>query len=276
MMPLAEAARAFWRDGFVLLEQALDPEWMSLTEKAIQRGRRSPSPHANLDLFAGTEEEFWVDYCNYAAVPEMQMLVRHAPIVDIVSTVLGTSELFLVYDETFIKGGGSAHKKRTPFHQDTTYWPMRGKLSAVFWITLEDQTAEESLEMVRGTHLGPTYNSFDPMDRASDAGLQPEGVFPPLPDIDALRDQFDIVSVSHRRGDVLMFHPNIIHGGGSPGPNGKRSTLALKFFGDDVVYAPKPVTMPAMPGIAALLQDGDPMRSPWNPRVFPRPTTPLW
>lgn len=271
----AEQKRSYWDDGVLLLPQALAPAWMDVVERALIRGKRQPSPHCNRTLFEGTDQAFWVDYCNYAANPEVQLLVRHSPIVDIVAELLSTRELFLAYDEVFIKEGSNAYKG-TPFHQDTTYWPMTGRLAAVFWITLEPQSAAESLEFVRGSHLGPLYNSFKIEDQHDAVGFQPEGLLPPMPNIAANRDKHDLVSFAHQRGDIALFHPNIIHGGGSPGPGNTRSTLALKFYGDDFVYVKRPFYEPQLPGLDAMLKDGEPMRSPWNPRVFPRPEAPLW
>ena len=67
---------------------------------------------------------------------------------------------------------------------------------------------------------------------------------------------------------VVMFHPGVLHGGGA-GP-GRRRSLSLRFFGDDVVYSPRAGRpSPPFPGIASTHRAGQPLRSFWFPKVFP-------
>lgn len=273
MIDLNEPRKAFWRDGAVCIPRLLDPAWMDLAERAIARGRKQPGPYADLKLFEGTEREFWVDICNFQSNPELQMLVQHSPLVDVAAGLLQTRELFLGYDEFFVKEA-SNRTKSTPFHQDTTYWPMKGRQAVVAWITIEPHDADESLEFVRGTHVGPTYNGSDLGGDDDTEGFQPGDALPRIPDIANDRARFDLFSFAHQRGDVVMFHPNILHGGGAPSEAHGRHTVALKFFGDDFVFDPKPVPMPPFPGAAAFCRPGEPMRTPWNPRVFPRASAP--
>ena len=45
-------------------------------------------------------------------------------------------------------------------------------------------------------------------------------------------------------------------------------------YGDDIVYAPRPPgkpTVPLTPGLSLQLKHGDPLRSPWYPRLRPVP-----
>jgi ectoine hydroxylase-related dioxygenase (phytanoyl-CoA dioxygenase family) len=201
------------------------------------------------------------------------MLLRWSPIVDVVAAVLGTQDLWLFYDQIFIKDAPETEARRTPWHQDTTYWVTGGTQLAGFWITLEDTPAEASLEFVRGSHLGPTYagTAFDYADETSP--FQPGDVYPRLPDIEADRSSFDIISFPITRGDVVMFHPGLLHGGGATATSRPRRTLSIRFFGDDVVYERRPRPAPTYPGISALLEPGEPLRGPWFPQLLPRPAS---
>src|SRR5438874_2517905 len=83
-------------------------------------------------------------------------------------------------------------------------------------------------EFVRGSHLGPLYagTSFD-----ADGETAPfYKDMPRIPDIEADRSSFDIVSFEIEPGDVVMFHPATLHGGGAS--EGRRRTLSVRFFGD--------------------------------------------
>ena len=67
-------------------------------------------------------------------------------------------------------------------------------------------------------------------------------LLPPLPDILNHRGDFDLFRYAiDKPGDVVVFHPHTLHGGGPVTPDfPERHTLALRFFGDDCVYSPLP------------------------------------
>jgi ectoine hydroxylase-related dioxygenase (phytanoyl-CoA dioxygenase family) len=265
-----EMKRQFREDGVVHLRQVLEPTWRELIAIGIRRNVNAPGPYRKRH-YEGTEREFYDDYCNYATVPEFRMLLRDSPIVDVVASIVGTENLWLFYEQLFIKQGGLS--RRTPWHQDLTYWCTGGSQLAGFWITLDRIPADQSLEFVRGSHRGPLFagTSFDANDETAPFYAD----WPRIPDIEADRDSFDIVSFDIEPGDAVMFHPATLHGGGAS--EGRRRTLSVRFFGDDVVYEERPGrTEPPFPGLAATCTPGEPLRGAWFPQLLPRPTTPLW
>lgn len=265
----AEMRRAFREDGVVLLPQVLDRTWMDLIDLGIRRNLSTPGPYSSR-FFEGTERAFYHDFCNYATIPEYQILLRESAFADAVAEVLGTEKLWLFFEQIFIKDGGLT--KRTPWHQDLTYFCTRGDQIAACWITLEELPASESLEFVRGSHRHTVYAGADFGQPASDE----DGEYPPLPDIEANREAFDITSFDNVPGDVVMFHPGLLHGGASMAMGRSRRTLSMRFFGDDVVYTSRPVLSPPYPGLSATCVEGAPLRSSWFPQVVPRPEAPLW
>lgn len=261
----------FRADGVVHLPKALDGEWIDLIELGIRRNLNSPGPYATR-VFEGTEREIYIDHCNVSAVPEFKILLQDSPIVDIVAEILGTENLWLFFEQVWIKAGGTA--RRTPWHQDAPYWMTEGSQVCGFWITLDKVSPEQSLEFVKGSHLGPLYAgmSFDPDDETKP--YYEHSPWPRMPDIQADRSSWDIVSFDNEPGDVVMFHPAALHGGGAS--DAGRRTLSLRFFGDDVTYAPRPgKASPPFPGVAANIKPGEPLRSSWFPQVLPRPAT-IW
>ena len=149
-------------DGVVLLPQVLSADWMNLVDLGIRRNLGTPGPYFQ-HHYDGTPRAFIDDYCNYWAIPEYRMLVEHSPIAEIVASVLGSERLWLFYEQIFVKDAAMGEARRTPWHQDITYWITGGTQLAGFWITLDDTPAEDSLEFVRGSHLGPVYagTAFD-------------------------------------------------------------------------------------------------------------------
>jgi ectoine hydroxylase-related dioxygenase (phytanoyl-CoA dioxygenase family) len=265
-----EMRRAFREDGVVHLKQLLEPTWLELIAMGIRRNVNAPGPWRKRH-YEGTEREFYDDYCNYAAVPEYRMLLRDSSIPDVVADIMGTESLWLFYEQIFLKQGGLS--RRTPWHQDLTYWCTAGTQLCGFWITLDPIPAAQSLEFVRGSHLGALYagTNFDPNDETTPFYAD----WPRIPDIEAERGSFDIVSFEIEPGDVVMFHPATLHGGGAS--EGRRRTLSVRFFGSDVVYEQRPGrSEPPYPGLPATCTPGEPLRGSWFPQLLPRPTTPLW
>ena len=69
-----------------------------------------------------------------------------------------------------------------------------------------------------------------------------------VPDIEANRDDYDLLSWDMQPGDILIFHPLIVHGsGGNQSMTRHRRALASRWVGEDVVYDPRPHTMPLPP-----------------------------
>jgi ectoine hydroxylase-related dioxygenase (phytanoyl-CoA dioxygenase family) len=185
-----------------------------------------------------------------------------------------------MYEQVFVKTDGPT--RRTPWHQDTPYLPVRGADVAVMWISFDPVAADAALEFVRGSHRGPLYDGsrFDPDDDT--APLYGDGSLPRLPDIEADRARWPIVSWATEPGDVLVFHPALLHGGAATAEATSRRTLSLRFFGADAVVAARPGRGPAELGEPEvdprvhplsrmrLLRDGAPFRDPAFPRVRPR------
>lgn len=267
----AETRRQFLEDGIVHLRQVLAPTWLQLIETGINRNLHVKGPYQKLH-FEGTPREFYDDYCNYWNIPEYRMFMRDSPVVDLIADLLATSELRMLYEQIFIKQGGIS--RRTPWHQDMTYFPAKGMQTCAAWITLDPVSAKQSLEFVRGSHLGPLYAgmTWDPNDETTPFYAE----WPRLPDIEAHREDYDIISFDTEPGDILVFHPSVLHGGGAS--EGQRRAWSIRFFGDDVIYEERPDgrSAPPFPGLEATCKPGDPLRSSWFPLVYPRSDAPFF
>lgn len=270
-----EIVEQYWRDGVVLMPQLLPQPWIDLIGLGIDRivrgaGRKSV-------FFAGEPGAFIDTTRNFDTTPEFQRFLYDSPVADAMATLLGSERVWLLFDHVFVKDGGEAGgaTRRTPWHQDLPYWPVAGSQLASTWITIDPIPADECLEFVRGSHRQTIYDGFDPR-RAGENPTMPyygEG-FPPLPDIEADRDRWDIVSFDITPGDVVLLHPAVLHGGGPTSAGRRRRTLSARFFGEDVVYAERPktrATAPYTPGLELTLSPGDPLRHPYYPRLRPLP-----
>lgn len=266
-----EVVEQYRRDGLVFLPQALHPEWLLLIDLGLQRvlGNGGQAKHTFYD---NLPTQFLETVRNFEVTPEIQRLMYDSPIVDMMSVLLGSENIWLYSDEFFIKGAGAG---RTPWHQDLQYWPMAGEQIGSMWITLDPLEKAECLEFIPGSHRQTMYDGFNPRVVGEDPRAPFYGQdFPPLPDIEAERDKWQIASWDITPGDVVLVHPGVLHGGGPTGPEGRRRTLTVRLYGDDIVYAARPPskpTVPLTPGLSLQLQPGDPLRHPWYPRLKPKP-----
>jgi len=248
------AVREFRKDGVTFLPAALDAELLRSLEAAHAR-----------HIANGGAMWSWRDHPEYLAA------AKDSVIPDLVRTLWGSEDVWFMYDQVFKTKGGYA--ARTPWHQDLSYLCVEGDDLAVVWITFDAVPAEESLEFVKGSHRGPLHNgfSYDPRELAEDetAPLFKKGDLPRLPPIQQARDEYDIVSFAVEPGDLVIFHPGMLHGGAPVTESKQRRTLSLRFFGRDAVYSKRPSKVgPPIPELHESLQHGDPFR--WTEDWFPK------
>lgn len=264
-----EVVEAYRRDGAVFLPQVLSQQWLDLIAIGIERNMRSPGPFGQ-DYKSGGDGRFFMDFRNFGVNPEYQRVLYDSPIVDILAAVMGCDEAWLYYEQVFYKGGGRAG--RTAWHQDMSYYQMQQSMQiSGAWITLDPLPKEASLEYIPGTHVGPLYNTFDkddPNNIGVDIGADP------LPDIQGDRSKWEIVSHAITPGDMLIIHPQILHGG-APNPAGlERRTFTVNVFGPEVRYEARPTDLGMRyPGLAEALRPGDPLRHPHFPKLRPVPAS---
>lgn len=260
---VAALRRAFEDDGVVHVPALLDTDALALAVAAFDWSLANPGPAASRP-FASVDGAFYQDLCNAAAPTSepYRRVLHETPVARLVADLFGDDRVWFMYEQVFLKEGGET--RRTPWHQDLSYLSVDGSQLAVMWLTFDEVPAADSLEFVRGSHRGTLYNTS-----AFVAGDETAPIFeglPRLPDVEADRSAFDIVSWAVRPGDAVVFHPAMLHGGAPTHPGTRRRTLTLRFFGPDAVYATRP-GLGVAPRVAGLheLKPGDPFRSPAFP-----------
>jgi ectoine hydroxylase-related dioxygenase (phytanoyl-CoA dioxygenase family) len=267
-----EVIEQYRTDGVVFLDQALHPEWLELIHMGLARvmGNGGQLKHRFFDHEPG---EFLETVRNFEVTPEIRRLMYDSPIADMISALVDSEEIWLYSDEFFIKDSGGC--RRTPWHQDLPYWPLAGEKIASMWITLDPLPKEDCLEFIPGSHRDVMYDGFNPRRVSEDPTLPFYGEgLARLPDIEANREAWNIVSWPITPGDVVLVHPGVLHGGGATSAGGRRRTLTVRCYGDDIVYDTRPAsrpTVPRTPGLGLRLEPGDPLRHPYYPQLRPVP-----
>jgi ectoine hydroxylase-related dioxygenase (phytanoyl-CoA dioxygenase family) len=92
------------------------------------------------------------DYCSCLLAYDTGFLnvARNPEILDMVSQVIGPD--FALWNSSFFaKPAGNG--KRTPWHQDGEYWPIRPLATCTVWIAVDAATPENGcLRVIRGSH----------------------------------------------------------------------------------------------------------------------------
>ncbi len=266
-LDLAAARETYERDGVVFLPQVLSRADLDAALKAYDWSLANPGPGAS-KIAQRTDALFYQDLCNPGCVPAYEEMLRTSPLPALIAKLWGTPDVWFMYEQVFLKEGGES--RRTPWHQDSSYLSVGGNDLAVAWITFEAQKREDSLEFVKGSHKGTLYDGsrFDLDDET--LPIYPGDELPRLPDIEARRGEFPIVSFAVEPGDVVMFHPKTLHGGAPTHAGSRRRTLTLRFFGRNAVYEARPIPAgPRMPGLHNLTP-GEPFRNDGFLKLLPR------
>lgn len=262
----------FLNDGAVVIRNCLNAEQLAACRAAFDWAVENHGPMA-FRIFNGTEQETHNDNSNPRAKERLDALMPSLPFGKLFADLWGSKHVWYFAEEVFLKAGGKPG--RTPWHQDTSYLPWDGNHWANAWISFEAVPKKNALEVIRGSHRGTRYDG--PTFKDPDDPTDPlhGHTLPRLPDIEAERARdpaaYDVVSWATEPGDVLLIHPNSLHGGAPVDADfPARHTLVFRFFGDDATFYPLPENSRSGYGTGgplfveemAGLKSGDPFRSP--------------
>lgn len=263
-----EMKRDLADDGAIVVRGLFPPQRLARMRAAFDYGMAHPSPLHGY-AYKGTPDEHFNDYGNFKNRDAHLAAIKDLELSDFVASCWDSEHVWFVGEEIFIKKGGRG--ARSPWHQDTSYAPMAGPQILNIWVSFENIPARNSLEFVRGSHLGVQYNgtSYKSLQDPTDPVFK-ECDWPRLPDIEADRARdpaaWDIFSFDLQIGDALVFHSGILHGGAPVTPDcPDRHTLVYRFHGDEMFYRPLPTGETSYGyDISSLndasMQPGDPYR----------------
>lgn len=259
---------AFARDGAVCIRGLFSGEEIAAAERGIERNLGAPSANAKVASRPDDPGFFFQDFCNWQRIPEYRDLIFGSGAASAAAQLMNASTVRLHHDHLLVKEPGT--RQRTPWHQDQPYYNIDGQMSASMWFPIDPVPLESSLEFIAGSHRGPWRMPRTFLD--NQARWFPEGSLEELPDIDADRDAFPIITWALEPGDVIFFHMLALHG--APGVTGmqRRRVLSVRFIGDDIRHAPRPwKTSPHFPGLTEELPAGAAMAHSLFPVLWPQP-----
>jgi len=205
-----EEKAAFWREGFLAVQDVLRPEEVAalrLRTEQIIRGE-VPFPQEYLQCEPSLTEaqrqtidpvhqvrKLWnLTRCD----PVFQEYARHPKIVEIVCDLLGP-DVKLYADQMLLKP--PLHGSAKPYHQDSPYWPIEPMELATCWMALDDSTVENGcMRFLPGTHArGPLKHHH-----LEGPHIVPEGW-------EAMSQRPEEVAVELKAGSCTFHHSLILH-----------------------------------------------------------------
>ena len=156
----------------------------------------------------------FLDYCD------------NAEILDMVAQLIGP-DIALWNASFFAKPALSG--KRTPWHQDGEYWPIRPLATCTAWLALDDSTPENGcLRVIRGSHTARALRAHNRVD-CDDVTLNQE--------LDAAEfNQADAVDIVLKAGQISLHDVYLLHGSEpntSPRP---RRGMTMRFMPTTSVF----------------------------------------
>jgi ectoine hydroxylase-related dioxygenase (phytanoyl-CoA dioxygenase family) len=258
----AEEVTAFQRDGVALLKALFDPAWIEELEQAVDFIMAHPTPHA-VRLVASYADDYLARYnADFARIS-----ITDSPGPGVAAQLIGSPSINLIFDSIIVKEPGE--EGPTPWHHDLPYYPLTGRQLVSLWVPVDPVTLHSGgVRYVAGSHewglqLRPESFNFD----AAYAHLD----LPPVPDIDADEEQYDIVSWDLQPGDCVAHHGLTVHSaGGNLSQTRRRRAFVVRYAGEDIRWAGDLYEARFGKPFTRLPWNGDLSEgSPLDPEVFP-------
>lgn len=228
------------RDGVVLLQDMFDSDWIKLLLQGMEANRKDPTDRSRIwDRDSEGRTMFW-DSQAWQRIEEYQQFIFESPCAEIAGKLMQSSRINFYFDAVFMRSSGSQFS--TPWHQDEPYWSVEGYNTCTIWMPLVPVKKENALAYVPGSHRSDTvhdqynFGNLNPdhktdIDQVDFSAIAEQAI----PDIDADRGAYGVVSWDMQPGDCVAFNSRIMHGGSGKLPKHRElKVFTTKWLGDDV------------------------------------------
>ena len=271
-----EEILAFNEDGAAVLRGVLPLEWISVMQEAVEEILENPGAASMEYTPKGKSGRYYGDFFIWRRHPAFKAFMECSPLPEIAANLLNATKLNFFYDQLLVKEPNTAEP--TPWHQDLPYWPVQGKQVISVWAPFDAANEESGVVVyVKGSHKwGKMFMPAIFGSKSEFADIYKKTGFEPVPDIEAERDQHEILSWEMEPGDVLVHHPLTLHyAGGNRSTTKRRRGLALRYLGDDARFDDRPGTFLESKSVMATvppteLKHGDAFSGDLFPKVWPR------
>ena len=241
-------------------------DWVEVLRAGIAVNMDEPNPNAR--IYRGEEGggRFFVDYCSWQRIPEYRDFIFNSPAAEIAAELMESKRVQLFHEHVLVKEAQAG--VATPWHHDIPYYCVDGPKTVSLWLPLDEVPRERTLEFVAGSHRWE--KRYRPQ-RFNGKPLNENDGLDEIPDIDANRDDYDIVGWDMSPGDAVAFDYRTIHG--APANNSassQRRAFSLRLVGDDIRFARRENLVTSPPFSQVTLKHGDPLTADEFPLLYER------
>lgn len=254
-------------DGAVPLRGVIDDDWLQVLRDAVESDITNPGPWSHGYVPDNGVGQFHGNVRLWETNDGMGRFCLDGPLPQLAAQCFGSEKVNLFYDQLFVKEPGT--ENRTRWHNDLPYWPVRGGEIMSFWVALDPVTVESgALEFIRGSHRWDTWYQPETFGKTKGHGeYERNPDYIDIPDIEAVRDQYEIITWDLEPGDVYAFHAMTVHGaGGNQREDVRRRGYTVRYCGDDARYDTRVGTNKNLR--SETHADGDPLDSTRYPVVW--------
>ena len=244
--------KEFSNYGVVFLKNIIDKKWIKELQKGVELNFKNPSKYKCVYEKKNDKEIFYDDYCNWQNIKEYQNFIFNSGIARIAKELMQSKKVNLFHEHVLIKEAES--QKKTPWHQDQSYYCVNGKDNCSIWIPLDPVLKNVSPEFIEGSH---NWNKqFLPTKFFGNNYEHKDEEFQSIPNIEDNKDKYKILSWKFNLGDAVAFKFSTIHGAPENISKNRRRAFSVRFTGDDATYIKRKGEMsPPFPELK--LKNGD-------------------
>jgi ectoine hydroxylase-related dioxygenase (phytanoyl-CoA dioxygenase family) len=271
-----EEIQSYHESGAWVVRGVLPMEWIEFMREVLQHAMNASMPFAHNFAGSGDQPQFYTDMFSWRYNDGYRQFVMESPLPEIAAQAMDSRSVNLFYDQTFVKEPGSV--TATPWHQDLSYWPVKGNDVISLWVPLDSVGSDSGVvQYVKGSHrwnLQYRPVPFDTEDVESHLDSYKDFAsvnYDQPPDIDQNRELYEILTWDMNPGDIILHHPLTIHGAsGNSTLANRRRAIAVRYTGDDAQFCPEHgAAFPASIMQEAGLRSGEPMGGEVFPLVWP-------
>ena len=223
--------KSYKEEGAILLKGVFI-DWVETLETGIEKLIKNPSPRERSYLPEDGTAKFFQDLCNWNRIDEFKDFIFNSDIGKISSALMNSEFTRFFHDHVLVKEPESS--LATPWHQDLPYYCVDGVQNVSFWIPLDPISKEICLKCISKSHLigkihrPKRFNGNDLYE--NDESLE-------VPDINANRNDYKILSWEIKAGDAIAFDFRTLHGASENVDKlSRRRIFSARIVGDDAFF----------------------------------------
>jgi len=249
-----QTVQQFQAQGVTVL-RGLFSDWVEVLREGIAANMADPNPNARIYKDDAGGGQFFVDYCSWHRIPQYRDFIFNSSAAEIGAQLMQSEQVQLFHEHVLVKEAQTGIP--TPWHHDMPYYCVDGPKTVSLWLPLDEVPRERTLEFIAGSHQWDKH--YRPQ-RFNGQALNENDGLEEIPDINANRDDYNIIGWELSPGDAVAFDYRTLHG--APANNSasaQRRAFSLRLVGDDIRFARREGIVTSPPFEQITLKHGAPL-----------------